>query len=422
MTEPRYSFRSHFFARERTYRIDPTALHWTDGRDCGYIAYGEVDEMRLTRHGMRGLAALNKKKMWRCHLRRRSGPDVVLSPLHYVRLGSWEDRSTSYLAFIDALLPELRSKNPNLKVITEQHWTLRLRAAIKRRTKPIVAGILVRLSALVRHWDPDRTAVVAGRLMRMIGPWLRHHRVARVNLRAAFPEKPDRDIDHILRGHWDNFGQAMAEHLFVDRLCDAPRGVVPTRMVVDPAILNRFLELRDARQPALFFGAHLANCEMPAVVAAGMGLELASLYRPLDFEGLTRMLELRTRGPGTLIPAGLGAAPRLWNALSQGSGVAMLVDQHFAGGVDVVFFGRKCKVNPTLAWFARRLDCPIHGARVIRLPDRRFQLELTEPLDPPRDDENKIDVVGTMQMITTIIEGWVREYPEQWLWMHRRWR
>jgi Kdo2-lipid IVA lauroyltransferase/acyltransferase len=100
----------------------------------------------------------------------------------------------------------------------------------------------------------------------------------------------------------------------------------------------------------------------------------------------------------------------------------MLVDQHVADGIDVVFFSRKCKVNPALAWFARRFDCPIYGSRAIRLPDHRFQLELTEALCPPRDQDGKIDVSGTMQMITTIIEGWVREYPEQWLWMHRRWR
>jgi Kdo2-lipid IVA lauroyltransferase/acyltransferase len=103
--------------------------------------------------------------------------------------------------------------------------------------------------------------------------------------------------------------------------------------------------------------------------------------------------------------------------------VGMLVDQHFTKGVDVTFFGRPCKANPLIALLARQIECPIHGMRVVRLPDgNSFWGEMTDPIDPPRDAEGRIDIDGTMQAITTVIEGWVREHPEQWLWLHRRWR
>jgi KDO2-lipid IV(A) lauroyltransferase len=78
--------------------------------------------------------------------------------------------------------------------------------------------------------------------------------------------------------------------------------------------------------------------------------------------------------------------------------------------------------NPVLAKFARRFDCPVHGVRVIRLPGHRFRLELTPPLDLPRDAEGLVDVEGATAMMTATIAGWVREHPGQWLWMHRRWR
>ena len=69
----------------------------------------------------------------------------------------------------------------------------------------------------------------------------------------------------------------------------------------------------------------------------------------------------------------------------------------------------------------------VAGIRVIGqfrdLDDRnRFVIELTQAIDPARDAEGRIDIRGTMQVITTVIEGWVREHPEQWLWLHRRWR
>ena len=59
----------------------------------------------------------------------------------------------------------------------------------------------------------------------------------------------------------------------------------------------------------------------------------------------------------------------------------------------------------------------------MRLPDgNRFWGEVTEPVDLPRDTQGGVDVQRTMQAVTTVIEGWVREHPEQWLWVHRRWR
>jgi KDO2-lipid IV(A) lauroyltransferase len=89
----------------------------------------------------------------------------------------------------------------------------------------------------------------------------------------------------------------------------------------------------------------------------------------------------------------------------------------------VTFFGRTCKANPLIAQLARHTNCSVRGIRAIRLPDgNSFWGELTDPLDLPRDAQGEVDIQGTMQLITSIIEGWVREHPEQWLWLHRRWR
>ena len=78
--------------------------------------------------------------------------------------------------------------------------------------------------------------------------------------------------------------------------------------------------------------------------------------------------------------------------------------------------------NPVMAKFARRFECPVHGVRVIRLPGHRFRLELTPALDLPRDAAGDIDVEGAVRAMNAVVEGWVREHPGQWLWMHRRWR
>ena len=96
----------------------------------------------------------------------------------------------------------------------------------------------------------------------------------------------------------------------------------------------------------------------------------------------------------------------LANALERGEHVGMLVDQHFVKGVDVVFFGRWAKANPLIAQLARHTECAIRGVRVVRRPDgNSFWGELTDEIAPARDAEGKIDIQGTMQVITGIVEA-----------------
>jgi KDO2-lipid IV(A) lauroyltransferase len=100
----------------------------------------------------------------------------------------------------------------------------------------------------------------------------------------------------------------------------------------------------------------------------------------------------------------------------------VLVDQHYGKGVDVTFFGQRCKANPLIAALARHVECPIYGVRIIRKPGGHFQAEMSEEIPLVRDADGNIDIQGTLQAITSVIEGWIREHPEQWLWLHRRWR
>jgi KDO2-lipid IV(A) lauroyltransferase len=196
-----------------------------------------------------------------------------------------------------------------------------------------------------------------------------------------------------------------------------------SRIEFDPRSARLFEQLRDDGKPALFFASHLGNWEIPALAAVAHGLDCAILYRRPNSESADRAIErIRAVKMGTLIPAGRTAPLKLAEALLNNQHVAMLVDQYLTNGVDVTFFGRKTKANPMLARLARQVECPIHGVRIIRLPDHRFRAELSEEVKPVRDASGQIDVAGTMQAVTSVVEGWVREYPDQWLWLHRRWR
>ena len=286
----------------------------------------------------------------------------------------------------------------------------------------VAVGALKLLRALPRGPMANFTAG----FMRRIGPLLREHRIGRANLTAAFPEKSAVEIETILRGVWDNLGRVAAEFAHIDRFKtrdDAKPGAFD--IDYDQETFDRFHALRTDGKPALIFAAHLGNWELPALVAHAYGLDTSVVFRRPNLAAVAdAIVALRAGIMGTLVSTtGIDTPIRLANTLAQGGHVAMLVDQYYVRGVDVTFFGRRTKANPLLARLARQIDCPIYGTRMVRLPDRnRFRVEMTDEIPAVRDADGRVDVAGTMQAVTSVVEGWVREHPEQWLWLHRRWR
>ncbi|MGC1873900.1 MAG: lipid A biosynthesis lauroyl acyltransferase [Pseudolabrys sp.] len=300
----------------------------------------------------------------------------------------------------------------------------RLRRGIKRASGALVGAFAIGVLKMVRAVDPDKMADFTGWMMSRIGPLLPESRIGRANLAVAFPEKSQAEIDTILRGCWDNLGRLGAEFAHLDRLWSYDREQ-PTRGRIDLAQpdIERFHKLLDDGKPALIFAAHLANWELPAICAATYNLDSAVLYRRPNISRIDRWLtETRTAHMGELISTDLDAPMKIADALQRGAHVGILVDQYYSRGVPVAFFGRQTLANPLLARLAQHFDCPIHGTRIIRLENHRFRAELTDEIKPARDANGKIDIAGTMQIITSVVEQWIRQCPEQWLWMHRRWR
>ena len=300
----------------------------------------------------------------------------------------------------------------------------RLRRGLKHMGNALGGFIAVRLLKLLRLFSPDSTANAAAWLMRNIGPLFPENRIGRANLKMAFPEKSDAEIETILRGVWDNIGRMGAEFAQLDRLWneDAYQHA-GGRVQLAPESIERFLKLQNDGKPALIFASHLANWELPAVCAATYKLDSAVLYRKPNVAAIDAWLqETRANSMGEIISTGLSAPMKISQALERGAHVGMLVDQYYVRGVPVTFFGQRTMANPLLARLAQHFNCPIHGARIIRLPNNRFRAELTDEIQAVRDAGGRVDIAGTMQVVTSVIEGWIRENPEQWLWLHRRWR
>ena len=285
----------------------------------------------------------------------------------------------------------------------------------------IAAQTVFLLLKLIRLIPINRAAGMFDSFGRWLGPKIWRHKVVMDNLAIAFPEKTREERDQLASDSWAQMARSLLEYIYLDEIFDLEIEMEESETI---EIVNgeAFQRLRDDGLPAILFTGHIANFELLPMVAAKFGLEIKSMFRkPNNKYAASHVASARKNLNKNLIASGAGASFKLMSALERDEHVGLLVDQKFRRGIKVPFFGKDASTNTLLAKLARRYDCPVHGARTVRLPDGRFRLEITDELVLPRDKNGDIDIRGTTELVTSIIEKWVREYPEQWLWMHRRW-
>ncbi|TNM64911.1 lipid A biosynthesis lauroyl acyltransferase [Aliirhizobium smilacinae] len=284
-----------------------------------------------------------------------------------------------------------------------------------------VAQATFGLLNLLKILPADPAIRYIDRVARFVGPKLWRHKLMMTNLRNAFPEESEKELEDIAVASWGHMGRMAAEYVFLDRLFDFdPEQKTSGRVEVSGIPI--FLDLRDNPRPFIVFTAHTGNFELLPVAGKAFGLEVMVLFRPPNNPYIAdKVFSFRAARMGQLVPSHAGSSFALARRLEAGGGVGVLVDQKFKKGLWTSFFGRPVKTNPLLAKLVRQFDAEVYPARCIRLPDNRFRLEIESKIDLPRDEKGNLDVQGTAQVLNDKVESWVREYPEQWLWYHDRW-
>ena len=157
------------------------------------------------------------------------------------------------------------------------------------------------------------------------------------------------------------------------------------------------------------------------LAAVQYGTPVAQIYRAANNPLVDRMIA-RFRGDrAEFIPKGTVAARHAIAALRRGAHLTLLADQKMNDGIPVPFFGRPAMTAPALAALALRFDCDVLPARVERLGGAHFQLTVFPPLALRRSGNSHADEAALMTQVNAILESWIRDRPEQWFWVHRRW-
>jgi KDO2-lipid IV(A) lauroyltransferase len=299
---------------------------------------------------------------------------------------------------------------------------VRLSQALRQANYWLTAQFALAALVVLRRLPPDKALNFADRAGRRVGPWVGRHRVALSNLRKAYPEKTEAEIEATASDMWGNMARLAVEYIFLDQLFDYVPGVhTDGRIEVSGA--ETFLRLAaENDRPHIIFTGHLGNFELLPVAGAAFGLSVTAMFRPPNNPYIADYI-FRTRrsSMGSLLASRSGAAFELARILEAGGNIGVLVDQKFLYGIRTKFFGHECETSPLVSKLARQYGCDIYPARCIRLPGNRFRLVLQEKIELPRGENGQIDAAATAQLLTDIVEGWIREDPGQWMWFHKRW-
>ncbi len=265
---------------------------------------------------------------------------------------------------------------------------------------------------LFRRLGPVAASNFAGAVARAIGPWLSVSKVADANLRLALPALDAAERTRIILGIWDNLGRNVGEFPHLAALDIAIAGADIPRAIAA------------AGKPAILITGHIGNWEVMPLVLARFGLRQGNFYRPASntiIDDMIQELRLHAAPDVPYFPKGATGARAAVALLRKGGVVGMLVDQKLNDGISVPLFGHAAMTAPAPAALALRFGATVAFARCQRLGPAKLRVtwELLDQL--PNSGNRDADILALTTIINARLEGWIRQRPEEWLWLHRRW-
>lgn len=249
----------------------------------------------------------------------------------------------------------------------------------------------------------------------------RHRERARANVAACFPLADSRWVEEVVERSFQHMMQMFLVDAFVGPKLISPDGW-PSHIEVGD--LRNSLEPLAQHQPVILIAGHCGNWELMSSFMAAIGYPMAALARPLDNPYLNHWLMSMREARGTQIITKWGATPIVQDILRARGRVAFIADQNAGdGGLFVPFFGRLASSYKSIALLAIRHDAPIVAGWARRLGGRfHYEVAVEDVIEPAQWRDQDDPVFYITARYNRAIEAMVRRAPEQYLWVHRRWK
>ena len=268
--------------------------------------------------------------------------------------------------------------------------------------------------ALFRVMGLERASAASGAMWRLLAPRFKRHRRALNHLAQALPDTSPAERERIVHAMWDNLGRTFAEAFFLPELAASDRVTIE-----NPEILEAWLAWPGGKVAC---AAHLANWELVIAPAVRSGLAPWSIYKRLRNPLVDRDVHaLRAHlYTGGLVAKDAGVPRQFLRVIRDGGTVGLLTDLRDGAGALVPFFGRPAHTTTFPSLLALTAGTPILVSCMRRVGGVRF-VQSYELVPLPDSGDRKADLLALTADVQAVFERFIRQWPEQWMWAHRRW-
>ncbi len=264
---------------------------------------------------------------------------------------------------------------------------------------------------------PARASALGAAILGRSGPWIRKQRLLTDNLRTAFPDWPEARIAATAKASWASLGRVVAEFPHLAELM-APGESAFVEVVDETALLTRAARGR----PVVMASGHFANWELLAGAASRHGVPLTVVHAARANPLVEALLQAHRQVLGCAFLERGESVLAMRRHIRAGRSIGVLLDQRYDDGEPVPFFGRPALTATAPALLAIRHDLPFAPVRAERLEGCRFRITVEPALHPDRTlGSPRAIALDLMARLNRRFEAWIRERPEQWLCIKRRW-
>jgi Kdo2-lipid IVA lauroyltransferase/acyltransferase len=282
--------------------------------------------------------------------------------------------------------------------------------------------LIARSLLVIFGWLPLRVALFVGSKMGRGAYYFssRLRRTGQRNLELAFPDLAQPERRRLLRGCFESLGRLLG--IFSQFAAADPKTL---QSMIDCEGLEHIEAARASGRGTILFTGHVGAWELSSFALSLFGYPLSFLVRRIDNPKIEALVDERRARLGNRTIDKRSAAREMLQILQGGGRLGILVDLNTLDreGIFVDFFGVPASTTFMLAKLALRTDAVVLPVFAPWDPDRgRFLLKIDEPLAIERSGNDEEDVRHLTQLFTGVVEKYVRRYPDQWLWIHRRWK
>ena len=260
------------------------------------------------------------------------------------------------------------------------------------------------------------SSILSGYIMLILGPLFRSKNLANKNLKNAVPKLSDNEREKILNQMWFNYGRLLSEYMFIKNFRKSEK--FSKRITVENQIILE--KIKQDQNPVIFISGHFNNFELMAMHIEKSGIDLAAIYRPLNNIFLNPIMENIRRKYicKNQIKKGISGTKKLLQHFKKKTSIALMIDQRDSEGIKSNFFGNEALTTTIPAQFIKKFNTKVVPIYIERLNGNNFKIKIHDPITFEKEET----ISSITLSLNKTLEKMIIKNPDQWIWMHNRWK